>query len=545
MKFDIDSVMTPEQKDEYYSLKSDTGKRLFLQNIFKNNFLSFVYLLGYKDIGKFHLKEIDTLGSIRVIDGVPVKRLWLWSRGFFKTSLITEAHTVWLIVNNPNIRVLITSYTIEVAKTMIKNIKEHFMTNQDFRYFFREYCPKQNKDGKIEFGTTEKFTIPNRSRVLKEPTVMCAGVGTNLTGLHFDYIKPDDLVNKDSCTNDTQIQSSKDYFSSLRQLFDNPSIPRFDVVGTIYHFNDLHSDLRKNIEYDKSVVPVHDENGVFLFPERIDEKGFDKIVNDASMNPYDIQSQYLLNPINPKEAKFRSEWWNTYHLLPEGCSEYICVDPASTQKKKSDYTVIERWGIDYSGKHYFIEGIRDKVNSYQRIDKLFEIAKRCKSLRFVKYEVLGGRHGDLEVIKERQIKEQFFFLVKETKSTNASKRDRIEQRLVPPFNSGTIHFPTNSFYKSEYDGKVHDFISEYKLEFLQFPFSEHDDILDCHAQMFEEQIARGDKVNVKIEKKPMTYNDLERYYDEIDRESKLNPWASKEQIMNKLKSKKLRQLIYS
>jgi hypothetical protein len=44
-----------------------------------------------------------------------------------------------------------------------------------------------------------------------------------------------------------------------------------------------------------------------------------------------------------------------------------------------------------------------------------------------------------------------------------------------------------------HDGKSYDFIEEYLLEYRQFPFSEHDDILDCHSQLFDgEFIAKGE-----------------------------------------------------
>ena len=58
-------------------------------------------------------------------------------------------------------------------------------------------------------------------------------------------------------------------------LFDNPTIPRFKMTGTIYHFNELHSDLRKNPKWRVSVIPVHDEGYNFIFPERISKKAFE------------------------------------------------------------------------------------------------------------------------------------------------------------------------------------------------------------------------------------------------------------------------------
>lgn len=478
------------EQEDYQKLKSQEAKRLFMQEFFKKDFGAFVYLLGYRDLGNFHKKQVENLSKVRLITDNPMRRLWLWSRGFFKTSLITEAHSLWLIVNNPDIRILVVSFTIEVAKKPLGAIRNHFTSNADFRYFFKEFCPTANKEGKIEFGTTENLTVPNRTKPLKEPTIMCAGVGTNITGLHFDFMKIDDLVNRDSVSNETQIQSSKDYYSLLRPIFDNPTIPREDVIGTIYHFNDLHSAMIKNPDFEKSFIPV-EENGIFNFPERINREAFEKLSLDPNMNPHDIQSQYYLNPIDPSRRKFKDEWVKYYDELPEGLSEYLLGDPASTVKKKSDFTVFERWGVDSNENIYLLDGLRDKLIANDRVEAYVVMAKQARRLKGAKYEVIGGRHGDLENIRDRFIKEKLHIEPKETKATTASKQDRIEQRLTGQFHAGKVFLP-RSLKKVSYDGKTYDFVQEYLLEYRQFPFSEHDDILDCHSQLFDgEYIIKG------------------------------------------------------
>lgn len=497
--------LSDQEKADYAKLTTQEGQRLFLQAFFKRDLAAFIYLWGYRDLGSFHGPEIAELAKFRFLTDYPVRQLYLWSRGFFKTSVIIEGHNGWLIVNNPNIRILLTSYSLEVAKKPLAAIRNQFMFNREFRYFFREYCPNPNKDGKIEFGTSENFTVPNRTRNYKEPTIMAAGIGTNVTGLHFDVISPDDLVNKDSVTNETQIQASKNYFSLLNPLFDNPTIPRYKMTGTIYHFNDLHSDLRKNPKWRVSVIPVHDENYVFKFPERISKEAFEKeILSDLQMNPYDIQSQYLLNPIDPAQRKFDETKVKYYDVLPEGLAEYVLGDPASTKKKTSDYTVIERWGIDADMNQYLIDAYRDRLSSNERVNLYVGVAKQCKLLKSAKYEVIGGRHGDLENIRLKFLEARLPVTPRETKATVQSKTDRIDQRLVGQFFNGKVFLPRKMPKAYKHDGRSYDFIQEYLLELRQFPFSEHDDILDCHSQLFDGAfIAKGSKTlkpNLKDDK---------------------------------------------
>jgi phage terminase large subunit-like protein len=526
---------------------STEGRRLFLAEWFKRDFRSLIYMLGYKTLGKLHDKEVEALSQIRVLDEkTPIRQLWLWSRGFFKTTLITECHSVYLIINNPNIRMLLGSNTISVSEDMMRNIKGHLMSNVAFRHFYPEFCPKPNTVGKIEFGTNQDFTVPCRTVMLKEPTMMVAGVGTNLTGLHFDYMKLDDLVTKDSVTNDTQLQASKDYYASLRPLFDKAAVPREDVVGTIYHFNDLYSSVLKPSKlFKESFIPARIK-GVPTFPERLPDDELDKLVSDPSVGPWQFATQYMLNPINPADAKFKEEWIKYYHKLPEGLAEYILVDPASTVKKKSDYTVIQRWGVDDKGNAYLLEGVRDKLTAFARIDKLFEIVSHSKNLKWVKYEVIGGRHGDLEEIERRQvdavqknIRGYRRFNVKETKATAATKVDRIEQRLVGQYHAGKVFLPEHSYFISKFDGKVQDFVQLLKLEYLQFPFTEHDDILDCQAQLYEEHIIKGSKQQEVKQTSEFTAAHWDKMYEEMRIYGNKYPDLSTFQIQAMIANKKL------
>lgn len=540
------------KESQLWSKLGTEARRELLREWFRKDFRSLVYLLGYKTLGALHTDEVETLGKIRNVDtDEQIRNLWLWSRGFFKTTLITECHSVYLILNNPDIRMLLVSNTISISESMLKNIKGHFMSNVALRHFFPEFCPKPNTVGKIEFGTDQDFTVLCRVLVRKEPTMMVAGVGTNLTGLHFDYIKCDDLVTKDSVTNDTQIQASKDYYASLRPLFDKAAVPREDVVGTIYHFNDLYvSVLRKSKLFKESFIPAR-INGVPTFPERLPDEELDKLVSDPSVGPWQFSTQYMLNPINPADAKFKEEWLKYYGTeginLPVGLAEYVLVDPASTVKKKSDYTVIERWGVDDKGNSYFLEGIRDKVKSFDRIDRLFEIVGRCKNLKWVSYEVIGGRHGDLEEIERRQmdnaqkgIKGYRRFTVKETKGSSASKVDRIEQRLVGQYHAGKVYLPEHSYFISKFDGKVYDFVQLLKLEYLQFPFTEHDDILDCQAQLFEDSIIKGQKQEVVKQTQGMTAADWDKMYAELKQYgNKFPPGTSSVDIQRQMATDKL------
>ena len=146
---------------------------------------------------------------------------------------------------------------------------------------------------------------------------------------------------------------------------------------------------------------------------------------------------------------------------------------------------------------YLIDAYRDKLESMDRVNLYVNMAKQSKNLKGAKYEVIGGRHGDLENIRGEFIKARLPLAPSETKATVVSKRDRIEQRLVGQFHAGKIFLPRKLPKVYKFNGKDYDFVQEYLLELRQFPFSEHDDILDCHSQAFDgEYIQKGGKAPV-------------------------------------------------
>ena len=73
-------------------------------------------------------------------------------------------------------------------------------------------------------------------------------------------------------------------------------------------------------------------------------------------------------------------------------SYYISVDPATTKKKKSDYTVMLVHEILMDGRWKLIDGLRDKLNVKERVDALFKFVKDYSQEKVrpkVTYETIG------------------------------------------------------------------------------------------------------------------------------------------------------------
>ena len=144
------------------------------------------------------------------------------------------------------------------------------------------------------------------------------------------------------------------------------------------------------------------------------------------------------------------------------------------------------------------------------------------------------------------MQEQLPIIPKETKSVNASKIDRVEQRLVGRFHAGLMLVPSTLPYRSEYDGKTHDFVKEFKLEYLQFPYCEHDDILDCASQLFEDLATFTKGIQTKEAKNNYvgTAQYWDDYYEMIDKQQRNNPFLSRGEAMELIRRKKWRKVLH-
>lgn len=464
-------------------------------------------------------------------------RLFLMFRGSFKTTLVSIAHTIQLMLLWPDIRILIASHKKEGgSQEILRAIKSHFTQNAKFRYLFPEYCPQPNASGFIEWGTTEKVTLPNRSKtaIFPEATIEITGVTTDVTGRHYDYIKADDLVTRDSVTNEQMLTQTEQYNSLLKFLFNQPEWGIIDYSGTPYHFADLYASLREQTDITKLIIPVMNNVGEPNVPERFSKEGIERIKNDKAMSGYVFSCQYMLNPVPEEDQTFRPEWWKRegfYYddrTLPTNLRIAIFVDPANSQKKKSDYTSLFVVGVDDRQEYWVLDLVRDKLDVEGRANLAISYAIKY-DIHNINYESVGFQNTDAYIIKRISREKNYYITVNELKATAASKEDRI-RALQPIFERGMIHFPKSYPYHSTYHKSTMDMVPIFNREAWLFPKNDHDDMIDCLSQLCRITLYSPSKQKT-ISEEPL-FDQLRQYA--IDYKKPKNPFHG---FGNKLNNK--------
>lgn len=185
------------------------------------------------------------------------KSMYLMFRGWFKTTVISVTHVIQELLINPNLRLLLVSGSLTTAESVLRQIKAVFMFNQEFRTLFPDYCPSAQKGGKIEWGTQQEVTLPNRMvHDVRESSIMASSTTTKLTGYHFHKIVFDDIVDQSNCTNEDQIASSMFFTQMMLNLFDRPADPFYTFIGTRYHHDDVYGKLQRQLADVDGNIPI-------------------------------------------------------------------------------------------------------------------------------------------------------------------------------------------------------------------------------------------------------------------------------------------------
>ena len=257
----------------------------------------------HKDLFANYL-QIDPAKTLQSQSDIK-NRMVLWSRGTYKTTSIV-VEIVQLILNFPDIRILIMQDTVKNAMLLLDEVRKHF----DGLHFksklpdiFPEFCQTEKK-----LGTAYKFTVPARTATRKESTVTVASPRSTKTGMHFEVGFFDDLVTAENYASSDQLRKTITDFSLYVPLID-PGGYRY-VTGTRYTFGDLYEHiLRQNVESKSWQISIRAcwtiKDGVktLLFPQvtlpdgRLVGHTIEMLEKMQVEDPQMFAAQYLNQPI--------------------------------------------------------------------------------------------------------------------------------------------------------------------------------------------------------------------------------------------------------
>lgn len=330
-------------------------------------------MMGYDFVPEVHRELFRSLPDFNpkeswALQGFPVSKwMTLWPRGHYKTTAVV-VRIVKIILNFPDIRILIMQGTTIVTKNFLHEIKSHFTgenTNSRIRELFPEFCGDR-------LGTEIRFTVAARkNKGLAQATVTVASPKSIKTGQHYDIGFFDDLVNDQNYRSEVLLTKVEQNFNMCLPLIDPPHYAV--VTGTIYDFIDLHYKTLRNDD-GKWAISVKTcwaddkELSSPRFPQQEAKNkpgkmiGFTRegLIGMQENDPVMFAGQYLNRPMQKGGQSITRAMLESGLIAagdaPQLSAAHLFVDLASSDKPTSDDSVIIAGKNDLQMVPYVVDG---------------------------------------------------------------------------------------------------------------------------------------------------------------------------------------------
>ena len=167
--------MTSKQLDP--KTKAEAYKET-LRNALKADLYLLCHYLGYDQVTWSTHGEIITC-----LESDSKRKILVVPRDCFKSTIGVICYSIWLIIRNPNVTIMIDSELFTNSSTFLREIKGHLESDKMTALF-----------GKFKSSTwnDSELIVNQRTKHSRNPTINCGGIGTVKVGMHPDVIIADD-----------------------------------------------------------------------------------------------------------------------------------------------------------------------------------------------------------------------------------------------------------------------------------------------------------------------------------------------------------------
>lgn len=445
--------------------------------------------------------------------GRAYQQMVLIPRSWFKSSVITEAYTVWCLIQNPNLRVFITNEDLAKSENFLRNIEHCFRMNELFIALFGDLYNDANGKKPDATGRVWKnsaLTISTRTRPIKEPSIVTGSPDSSKTSMHFDLVIADDLVSEKNTNTINNIKKTLDYDRQIFSLIDTGG--KYIRVGTRYDRDDLYghqlgeastNETKERFVHDVIVKRAYytdkDTGKIkYVFPykwgcgkrtcsrtecQTIVETGepiewcSENVLNSLKpqLGPYKFGCQYLNQPTNRDTAVFTSDMFlyigdnadlpSTFDP-PRPESRILFVDPSMGQSADSDFTGMVVCAFDDRDRIFVLDAKQERIKPKALVDKIFQMHEQWSFDRIC-IEAVSMQKILYEWICDKQEEKNVWLPIIPIKKSNTTSKDMHIMAMEPRFRSGKVF--------------IRKGLTELEEQLLHYPNIRNDDLIDALA----------------------------------------------------------------
>lgn len=235
------------------------------------------------------------------------RRLLLMAFRASGKSTIVAAFSAWLLYRDPDLRILVLSAEASLSSRMVRNIR---------KIVEKHPLTATLKPKKADQWASDRFSV-RRARDGRDPSVVSAGLNSNITGYRADIIICDDVEVPGTCDTVDKRESLRERLSENEFILVPGGVQIY--IGTPHTWDTIYADAprtelgRKDIflkDYVRFSLPILDEAGDSAWPERYDATTIEDMRRQAGPNKF--ASQMMLTPVNITEGRLDPALLNPY-----------------------------------------------------------------------------------------------------------------------------------------------------------------------------------------------------------------------------------------
>lgn len=493
----VGEALAPWKVEEYLNATDYSDDPNYVPSAFALEFVTFIKLVNgaqgeENKTPTVHYKMLDTItqGGKRVIN--------LCHRGIAKTTVMGEYLFLYLATYGdlPGFGpVDLALYVSDSIENGVKNMRKNLEFRWENSEFLKEYVPETHfTDIRWEFKNAD-----GKSLVVKGYGAKTGVRGAKEMGKRPQLAVLDDLISDEDARSATVIAAVEDTVYKAVTYALHPKKNLIIWSGTPFNSKDP---LYKAVEsgaWGVNVFPVceqfpcEEKDFRGSWPDRFNyayvKEQYDTAVKLGMLHTF---NQELMLRIMSDEDRLIQDgdigWYKIDAVLrnKQKFNFYITTDFATSERQKSDYSVISVWAYNNVGDWLWVDGIVARQLMDKNIDDLFRLAQKWKPQQ-TGVEINGQQKGFIAWILEKQMDRNIYFgLASERGSSEPGLRRSSDtsklaafQMVVPLFKTRKVFFPVE--YKT--DPRIVEFINELSLASVGGFKSKHDDCIDTASQL--------------------------------------------------------------
>ena len=392
-------------------------------------------------------------------------------------STLVGLFCTWLLLRDPNLRILIVAADHTLAKKMVQHIKRII----DIHPLCQHMKPSHPEE-----WASDCLSI-QRDAIGRDPSVLARGLGSNLTGCHADVIICDDVEVPKNCDTGPKRQDLRRKLSELEYILTPKGVVLY--IGTPHTQETLYNTTEGLLKgWPMLKIPIMNRHGESNWPEKYPLEKIEAI--KAQTGPIKFQSQMLLNAIRTEEARLdtsRLQFYSdelVYHEANDSATLKIgeiqmasvsCWWDPAFGKNGGDNSVIACVFTDLDG-HYYLHRLK-----YLKVPTGAEAAGfQCREVvKFIRENHLPAIHLEtngigkfLPALLRQELNRAKLGCAVIEKISRQHKQDRILSAFEVPLLNGALSVHISV--------KQTTFLDELE-DFNPFAPKGHDDALDAVA----------------------------------------------------------------